>query len=291
MAEKIKEITDSHCLGYKLECVSFEKKSGLYAMLLSVMLVVVLAGLLFSSLFEATLGLALPMSDLQAMRLPDDEPDDKPLVMWASEIPLHTLYSEVRVENSPLMAARPEPKPEVKPQPEPEPEPVVKPEPKPEPKPQPKPERKPEPRQSVKPVEKPVESDTLAVVGNQNRAGSALGDDQSGSGAGVSVPTAAGTAAKGAEKAILAEVFKLVDQNKRYPKQARRTSSEGTVTMRVSIDNGGRINACSVVRASGKEVLDRATRELGDKITGMVLASGKGSGSLSVVVPVHYILK
>ena len=128
--------------------------------------------------------------------------------------------------------------------------------------------------------------------GSGGGMGSGVGDG-TGSGAGSGVGHASGdpNAERSRESDILSALLNAVDARKKYPKHARRTGAQGTVTLKVAINSEGRITACSLAGKSGNQHLDEASEELGRKLLGLVLGPARGGPGLAVIVPVRYTLK
>ena len=176
--------------------------------------------------------------------------------------------------------------PEVKPEPE---KPVL-PEPKPEPKMEvkPKPELKAKPKPRPKPAAKePVQK--AETVRQVPAAEVSPAEASASSTATVSVPGAAGSekAEKSRKSEVLAAILQAVEKHKRYPRQGRRSGTEGTCTLMVQVAADGRVVSCSLAEPSGHTVLDTASRRLGEKLVGLDVGS---RGSIRVLVPVHYRL-
>lgn len=90
--------------------------------------------------------------------------------------------------------------------------------------------------------------------------------------------------------AVLAALLHRVEANKKYPRQARRAGVQGKTILKVTIGPDGRVKACTLVEACGKTLLDDATKDLGASLVGLEIPPAHGM-SISVLVPVHYILK
>ena len=182
---------------------------------------------------------------------------------------------------------KPEPEKPVLPEPKPEPKMEVKPT-KPEVKPKPELKAKPKPRPKPEPAaKKPVQK---AETVRQVPAAAVSPAEASVSGtATVSVPGAAGSekAEKSRKSEVLAAILQAVEKHKRYPRQGRRSGTEGTCTLMVQVGADGRVVSCSLAEPSGHTVLDIASRRLGEKLVGLDVGS---RGSIRVLVPVHYRL-
>lgn len=88
----------------------------------------------------------------------------------------------------------------------------------------------------------------------------------------------------------LAMLLHAVEKNKRYPRHARRTGQEGKVTLRVRINQSGKVAACSLAQPSGVSSLDEATEKLGEHLIGLDIPPARGL-ALEVLIPVHYALQ
>ncbi len=157
---------------------------------------------------------------------------------------------------------------------------VVKPPPsRPEVRPKPAP-AKPKPvRAKTLPPQAPVpESATLPSPASSVASVAAMS---------VPAPAPAAPAATDKNRAVEALV-RAIERHKDYPRQARRSGAEGTVSLLIHIGRDGRVVGCSVHKGSGQAVLDGATRRLGDRLEG--LDTGVYGGEFSVLVPVHYSL-
>lgn len=87
----------------------------------------------------------------------------------------------------------------------------------------------------------------------------------------------------------LGVLMQAIERHKSYPKQARRTGAQGTVSLLVHVGRDGRVKNWEVYKASGQAVLDLATRQLGEKLAG--LNTGVRGKEVQVVVPVSYSLR
>lgn len=92
------------------------------------------------------------------------------------------------------------------------------------------------------------------------------------------------------EKAVaLGLLMQAIERYKSYPKQARRTGAQGTVSLLVSVGQDGRVKGWEVRQGSGHVLLDSATRQLGEKLNG--LDTGLRGKEVGIVVPVRYALR
>lgn len=114
-------------------------------------------------------------------------------------------------------------------------------------------------------------------------------------------PVSAGTPAPAAPAAARAEIsatarqsalallVREIERRKHYPKQARRTGAQGTVTLAIRIGADGRVKECSIAKNCGIGVLDLETGRLGAKLVGF--STGAGGAEFTVQVPVRYSLQ
>ena len=142
-----------------------------------------------------------------------------------------------------------------------------------------------EPRPAPKAVEPPPMPNVAAMP-----ATGALSEN------GTDAPNAAasgtGTSAQATPQdraTALGVLMQAIERHKSYPKQARRTGAQGTVSLLVHVGRDGRVKNWEVYKASGQTVLDLATRQLGEKLAG--LDTGVRGKEVQVVVPVSYSLR
>jgi len=143
-------------------------------------------------------------------------------------------------------------------------------EPPPEPPPKPKQTRAParqaplpsaqrSPAQAPKPIV-PVPSAPIgSTIGTADQPGVVQGAGGRGEGAG------AGGNGTGGGVATHARLIRRELRRSDYPREARRTGAEGTVTMRIEVAPDGRVSGCSVTRSSGSALLDETTCRLARK--------------------------
>ncbi len=158
-------------------------------------------------------------------------------------------------ESQHIIYEPPPPPPEVKPKPKPEPPPPPPPKPKPKPKVVPKVKPKPTPA-----VAAPAPVDNSAALAAQK-----VQD----------------------EKMALGILVGLIEQNKKYPRQAMKRGIQGAIRLHVVVNAQGVITAATVV-GGGPSILKKATEDLGKKLI------GKNVGvktSLNVRVPIAYTMK
>lgn len=91
------------------------------------------------------------------------------------------------------------------------------------------------------------------------------------------------------KQAALRLLIQEIERRKRYPKQARRTGSRGTVTLAIRIGADGRVKECVLAKTCGIGTLDQETERLGRKLIGV--ATGAVGEAFTVQVPVRYALQ
>ena len=178
--------------------------------------------------------------------------------------------------------AKPEPIPEVKP--EPKPEPVVEPPPVEKPKPKPQPKPKPKLVQKAKPVAPPKEDVKVDVVQSAAQLGSADEGTSSGNST-VDLATTAGNS--DADRAsALASIVSTIEANKRYPRRARQTGTQGLVVLTVEINSDGVVTSVRLQKPNASVLLNRAAQKAAEPLIGMKLPVK----ALTVDVPVEFKL-
>ena len=208
-----------------------------------------------------------------------------PLVLHLPPIH-HQLLSQIQTPDNPIIPRYMEaPAPEFEQQPEPEIEKWPEPEQprKNTPVPKPKQNKKQARKKTHSKAPLKVEEDSQQlpqVAGAMPHGGQGTADGGIVEGSG-----------KGAYSLVAAELHKAVERHKTYPKQARRIGDEGVATLRFSLDNSGRIRSCIVQGSTGSSLLDKATRQLGEKLVGTVIAAANGLGPLDIATPVRYRLR
>lgn len=143
-----------------------------------------------------------------------------------------------------------------------------------------KPERAERPKQR-RPVPNPdaERSTVAATVGKGSpQAGVAGGSPD---GARVEVSAAS-------KQRALAVLMEAIEKNKRYPRQARRSGAQGTVTLSIRIDSHGRVRQAAVSRNCGVGSLDQESARLAERLRG--LDTGVTGAAFTVLVPVRYRL-
>lgn len=184
-----------------------------------------------------------------------------------------------------------QPSPETVPvPPQVEPEPVVKePEPLPElPKPEPqrsKPSELPTPRKPKSPRQPVAEApqtpaepaeDSVPAVAVAPTASPAL------------VHVSPVVRQDGRKEQVLAALMEAIGRYKKYPRQGRRLGLEGPTHLLVSIGSDGTVTACALSKPGAHPLLDKATKQLGERLLGL---STPGRGvPFRILVPVHYSL-
>ncbi|MBK1697773.1 energy transducer TonB [Rhodovibrio salinarum] len=94
------------------------------------------------------------------------------------------------------------------------------------------------------------------VAGTRGQAGE--GTSQ---GAGTG-PSSAGGGAPGDHPDYLARLKAWLERHKRYPRRARMRRMNGTVTLQFEMTRNGQVVSFKIVKSSGHEMLDEATREM-----------------------------
>ena len=138
---------------------------------------------------------------------------------------------------------KPKPKPITKPKPKPKPEPKIKPEPIPEPIPEPEVKPEPEPKPEVEHInEKPItQADSTNITNNKETKDTKYVADEH---------------KKAKQNLFIADLRKLINQNKSYPNSARRRAIEGTVKVSFNILSDGNVKHIKVV--SGKSIFKKS---------------------------------
>lgn len=205
------------------------------------------------------------------------EPENVP----PEEPPAEDKLTEETQEEEPAEVKEPEP-----PEPEPEepvleteaiPVPVVE-KPKPQPKPQPKPKKqvkqqKPQPR----PAPSAESSRGAAVQGSTEISG-------------VTLPTAADTAAveqQASYDRALAVLLREVRARKSYPPRARQQGVQGSCVIRFTVNAAGVVTGSSLQKSSGSSLLDSACRRTGEAIVGCATGASR---AVNVNVPLQFKL-
>ncbi len=188
----------------------------------------------------------------------------------------------VAVNATPLtLAMFQPPSPPQKTKPAPPPEPRVAPQPKPRPKPKPKKQKRHRPKPHPKPVKKirpkprptpMVETHPLPEPAPEPASQSA--PPVSAPAATVAAPPAPTQSAidpgliQMAEARYKAQLKKLIEANKQYPRRARRLGQQGKALVTFVIDRNGDISQIDITRSSGRKILDQAVIDTIRKISG-----------------------
>lgn len=85
-------------------------------------------------------------------------------------------------------------------------------------------------------------------------------------------------------------VRSLVERNKEYPSFARQAGQQGTVLVRVQINESGSASAVSLLQSSGHSHLDRAALSAVKQAAPFKPPAGFGLGSISIDIPIVYKL-
>lgn len=141
-------------------------------------------------------------------------------------------------------------------------------------------EKKPQPPKKTKPAKQETVRKNSAVQTDAKSGVQNPVTENTSSALGNSVPD------KAENSKILAVLMHHIEKHKVYPRQARRSSAEGTCVLRITV-SGGRVSAAHLQKKSGRHVLDAACEKLGQKLIGVDVGVNK---SAAVTVPVHYSL-
>ncbi|CAK7005939.1 MAG: hypothetical protein DELT_00236 [Desulfovibrio sp.] len=193
-----------------------EKKSGNYAAVLTFGLV--LAVNVFLLLPSSSTGVSVPKGEapltVEIRRVPPPPPPVEPV-----KEDTRKLLSEMPTPESFAVPEPPKPPKPVEPEPKKQPPPPKKPVAKPQPQ-KPAPAQTAQAAQVAEPATEPGPAAPTGPVGHA-------------SGETKTAPDTKGE--------ILAALLHAVEQNKRYPRHARRAGIEGRVTIKVTIDASGRV--------------------------------------------------
>jgi len=184
---------------------------------------------------------------------------------------------------------------EVEPEPLPEPEPVVEtvkapalPKPTPTPKPVVKKvekvQPKPEPTIEKQP---PTPTQTAAIPAGAAGKSGAKDDPDAGSG-----DNTAGGGIAGVEADYYALLQAWLEKHKEYPKRALRRRQEGTVMLRFTIDQKGKVLSYAIEEGSGFRLLDREVEKMikrASPVPPMPVEMDKAQ--LELVVPVAFFVR
>jgi protein TonB len=81
-----------------------------------------------------------------------------------------------------------------------------------------------------------------------------------------------------------------IEAHKHYPEAAQRRGEEGLVTVRFTVDREGHVLDVELVRASGSESIDQATRKLLEGATVPPLPASMTQTKVTLTVHVRYSL-
>ncbi|WP_219063068.1 energy transducer TonB [Pseudomonas sp. UMAB-08] len=204
--------------------------SGSLLLVLAVHAIAIIVAMRWSAPQAIELPPAAMMVELAPLPAPAPPPPPKVLQPPQPPTPVETL---------PLPKLAEAPKPEIA-----IPKPVIKPKAKPQP---PKPQKKPEPPQEKPAEEKPV--DTPPTDAKPEKAAAA--------------PQPSSTPSDShAKRNWQSDLQQHLAKYKRYPEDARRRGTQGTVSLRFVVDAEGRVLSFSLAGNSGSTALDRATLEM-----------------------------
>lgn len=102
-------------------------------------------------------------------------------------------------------------------------------------------------------------------------------------------PAAAPVASAASRQSALDALVREVEKRKKYPRNARRSGAQGTVTLAIVVGADGRVKNCRIGKASGIGLLDQETARLGDKLAGF--NTGVNGAEFTVFVSVRYELR
>jgi protein TonB len=216
---------------------------------------------------------------------------ERVVVLPQEQVEFAVDFADASVEVS-LVAALPadevqeEPEPVVEPEPVPAPpvvEPIVEPPPVPETKPPemtlpepapPKPVPQPKPQPKAAPKPKPAA-----------RVARASGDGSS------AIPGNDATTATASTGGTTAKPGYLRNPHPSYPEEARKAGQQGVVTLRLSVDAGGRPSSVQVIRSSGFPLLDeRARSTVAGQWSFKPAKVGGNPVSSQIIIPIRFTL-
>ncbi len=139
-----------------------------------------------------------------------------------------------------------------------------------------------------KPAIKPVKMAEIPV----NKS-SSVADKNAGAPA-ASITTEQDTAGKhdiAEKKRLLASLRRFINQEKTYPRRARRAGYTGSVTVRITISPEARISAYEITEVNGHRYLRRGAEITMQRLMGKTLGTFSLGQELKVVVPISYRLR
>jgi protein TonB len=108
----------------------------------------------------------------------------------------------------------------------------------------------------------------------------------------ASAPAARPPASASWIEPLLAELRRLLEAQKRYPRIARRRGQEGTVVLRAVLTSRGEVRRWEVAEPSRHRALDEAALEAAEGIRRLGLGEpGGGDDEVTVVVPLRFSLR
>ena len=267
------------------------EKAGLWARCITTSAALaVLGAASFGRLHEAVAVPAMPEGLLRTetyVEIVDPEPFPETRDRTPERIEHVVEKSDFTVPERPAPAPLPT-------EPEPQPEPVPAPKPTPKPDPKPKPVPKPAPK---KPAAKPAPQrtkpqaakspDALPARTAQAAAEGARGGSASG-GSALGVNGTASSASAGEANLAVAELVAVVEAHKRYPRRARQTGIEGTVSLRVKVDENGVVSEVRAEAGGASVILKRAALAAAKPLIGM---KTRLSRKIIVDIPVKFELQ
>ena len=93
-------------------------------------------------------------------------------------------------------------------------------------------------------------------------------------------------------QAFAGRLFRHLNTYKRYPASARLRHQEGVVSVRFTIDKGGRLLSFEIVKSSGTPVLDEEARDLVKRAEPLpAIPAEFGRETLDLAVPIEFFLR
>jgi periplasmic protein TonB len=105
-------------------------------------------------------------------------------------------------------------------------------------------------------------------------------------------PAARDSAAETWMEPLLAELRRLLEAHKRYPRMARRRGEEGTVVLRAVLTSRGEVRRWEIAEPSAHRTLDEAALRAAQEVRRLDAANpGSGEAEVTVVVPLRFSLR
>jgi len=221
---------------------------------------------------EPTLPSRHPTPPREEVKEPEAKPVTetaaiKPPVKPTAEIPtIEPVAKWVMEKKKPII--KPPAKPIVE---RPAPEPVVEME-------------KPAPKPAIKPVKVAEIQVTKSRVGADKNAVTPVAST-------ATQQENAGKSDMAEKKRLLASLRHFINQEKTYPRRARRAGYTGSVTVRITISPEARISAYEITEVNGHRYLRRGAEITMQRLMGKTLGAFSLGQELKVVVPISYRLR